>query len=49
MAQSWEGKHSPKNIPEYIGEFNINHIILRNVEILKKNSFQTNIFKKIKI
>jgi hypothetical protein len=39
MAQSSEGKHPPKNIPWYIGKFNINYIILRNVEIFPKRFF----------
>jgi hypothetical protein len=39
MAQSFEGKHPPRNIPEYLGEFNINYIILINVENFKKTFF----------
>jgi hypothetical protein len=45
MAQSLEGKHPPKNIPWYIGKFNINYIILRNVEIFPKKFF-SNLEKK---
>jgi len=39
MAQSSKGKHPRKNIPWYIGKFNINYIILKNVEIFPKRFF----------
>jgi hypothetical protein len=45
MAQSSKGKHPRKNIPRYIGKFNINYIILRNVEIFPKKFF-SNLKKK---
>jgi hypothetical protein len=44
MAQSSKGKHPRKNIPWYIGKFNINYIILKNVEIFPKIFFSN--FKK---